>query len=150
MPSKKAVAIRLHAVTIRFLPATISFLVLIPMIPALAFMDVADPATWLGFLGFTLAGLVFIYDGLVVFPAKKGEYLGVTASAILFIIGGANIVFGLMVWFGWFNPFVGNSEFTPWATVTLGLGVGALFFAGLFELIAIKFINKEGNRLLTK
>ena len=100
MPSKKAVAIRLHAITIRFLPATISFLVLIPMIPALAFMDVADPATWLGFLGFTLAGLVFIYDGLVVFPDKKGEHLGLTASAVLFVLGSANIFFAVMIWFG--------------------------------------------------
>ena len=105
MPSKKAVAVRLHSITIRFLPAMISFIVLIPMVPALAFMDVADPATWLGTLGFTLAGLVFVYDGLVVFPDKKGQYLGLTASAVLFIIGGANIIFGLMVLFCWFNPF---------------------------------------------
>ena len=140
--NKKAIAVRLHSVTLRFLPATISFIVLIPMVPALAFMDVLDPARWLGFLGFTLAGLIFVYDGLVIFPEKRDQYLGLTASAVLFIIGGANIIFGIMTWFGWFSPFVGSSEYTPWATVTLSLGVGALFFAGLFELIAIKLANK--------
>jgi hypothetical protein len=140
--TKKQAGVRLHAIMVRYTPAIISFIVLIPMVPALGFLNVQDPATWLGFLGFMLAGLVFVYDGLSILP-EKGKINGLVASFVLFIIGGANIVFAVMIWFGWFNPFVGSSVYTPWATVTLALGTIALFISGTIELILIKMYNTQ-------
>ena len=141
MPNKKQVGVRLHAVMVRYTPAIWSFLVLIPMVPMLGFLDVNDPATWFGSVGFALAGLVMIYDGLAIWP-EKGKIQGLTASFILFVIGGANIFFSFMIWTHQFNPFVGNSAWTPFATVTLGLGVVALFISGTIELILIKLYSK--------
>ena len=142
MVTKKQAGVRLHTVMVRYLPAIISFLVLVPMVPALGFLNVQDPATWFGFLGFTLAGLVFVYDGLTILP-DKGKINGLVASFILFVIGGANILFAILIWFGYFNPFVGDSMYTPWATVTLALGTVALFISGTIELILIKTFNSQ-------
>ena len=141
MVTKKQVGVRLHAIMVRYLPAIWSFLILIPMVPALGFLNVADPITWFASIGFAIAGLVFIYDGLAIMP-DKSKFNGLVASIILFVIGGANIFFAGMIWIGEFNPFVGNSDWTPFATVTLGLGVVALFISGTIELVLIKLSNK--------
>ena len=93
MVTKKKAGVRLHAIMVRYTPAIWSFLVLIPMVPALSFLNITDPVIWFASIGFTLAGLVFIYDGLVIFPNNKKEFQSVVASFVLFIIGGVNIFF---------------------------------------------------------
>ena len=148
MPNKKQIGVRLHAIMFRYTPASWSFLVLIPMVPMLGFLDVNDPATWFGTIGFVLAGLVLFYDGLAIWPSKKEQFHGIVASSILFVIGGANIFFGYMIWVHQFNPFVGSSAWTPFATITLGFGVLALFIAGTVELLLVRMMKDVGREAL--
>lgn len=141
--------VRLHAIMVRYTPALWAFSILVPMVPALGFIRLGDPAIWFATVGFILAGLVFIYDALTIMPSR-GQIAGVVATGVLFIIGIANIIFGMMIYLGYFNPFVGSSPWTAFATVTLGLGVFALFVSGSIELILIKMAGKEAKSRLEK
>lgn len=134
---------------VRFTPALWAFSILVPMVPALGFVKLGDPATWFATIGFLLAGLVFIYDALTIMPSK-GQIAGIVATGVLFIIGIANVIFSIMIYLGYFNPFVGSSPWTGFATVTLALGVFALFISGSIELILIKMAGKEAKSRLEK
>ena len=69
----------------------------------------------------------------------KGKIQGLTASFILFVIGGSNLFLSVMVYTHNFNPFVGSSEWTPFAVIVLGFGTVALFISGTIELVLNTF-----------
>lgn len=142
MPSKKKVGIRLHAITVRFTPALWALSVWIPMVPFLGFLKVSDPVTWFATFGFLLPGLVFIYDALTILP-EKGKFTGISAAVIMFALGAVNIFFSAMVWLHYFNPFSPNSALTPYAVVTLGLGIILLVAGGAIETYIGKRLGQE-------
>ena len=138
MVTKKQVGVRLHSIMVRYTPAIWSFLVLIPMVPALSILRFNDPLTMFTSIGFALAGLVMVYDGLAIWP-DKGKIQGLSASFILFVIGGSNLFLSGMVFTHNFNPFVGTSSWTPFAVIVLGFGTVALFISGTIELVLNTF-----------
>lgn len=118
----------------KYIPALWTLGVFIGITSYASFLRIVDPLVYFTSMGFFIGGAAFLYEGLIVFP-DKGKIAGMATALLMIVLGIINVILGIAVFQGWFNPYFNTSALVMFSSIMLGLSTILLFIAGTAEII---------------